>query len=63
MLASVTVLNSMTFIFFLVLFKPIVVPCPDGPQFHPGWKNPPEMSVHAYWVMRLPFIYCGEFKM
>ena len=43
-----------------VLFNPVVVPCPDGPQFYPGWKNPPEMGVHQYWIMRLPFIYCGK---
>ena len=43
-----------------VLFSPVIVPCPDGPEFHPGWKNLPEMPVHAYWVLRLPFIYCGK---
>lgn len=43
-----------------VLFTPNVVPCPDGPQFHPGWEAPPEMPIHSYWILRLPFIYCGK---
>ena len=43
-----------------VLFTPTVVPCPDGPKFCTGWNNPPEMPVHAYWILRLPFIYCGK---
>jgi protein SMG8 len=44
-----------------VLFSPVVVPCPNGPHFHQGWTSPPEMPVHAYWILRLPFIYCGMF--
>ena len=43
-----------------ILFNPVVIPCPDGPEFHPGWKIPPEMPVHSYWILRLPFIYCGK---
>ena len=43
-----------------IQFKPLVVPCPDGPKFCPGWTKPPEMPVHSYWVLRLPFIYYGK---
>ena len=43
-----------------ILFKPVVIPCLNGPEFHPGWKTPPEMPIHAYWVLRLPFIYCEK---
>lgn len=46
-----------------VMFQPVVVPCPNGPEFHPGWKECPSMPVHSYWILRLPFIYCGKLRL
>ena len=39
---------------------PRVIPCPDGPTFHPGWSEPVRLPVSSYWVLRMPLIYWGE---
>jgi protein SMG8 len=40
-----------------VTLSPAVVPCPDGPTFHPGWSRPVRLPISSYWVLRLPYIY------
>lgn len=39
-----------------------VQPIAGGPTFvpHPAGTPPVRLSGSAYWVLRLPFIYCGE---
>lgn len=44
-----------------VIVNPQVVPCPDGPVFHPGWQEPIKLPINTYWVLRFPLIYWGEF--
>ena len=50
-----------------ITINPRVVPCPDGPTFHPGWHSQPtscnsqiKLPISTYWVLRLPFIYWGK---
>ena len=49
-----------------ITVNPKVVPCPDGPTFHPGWNsqtasnNQIKLPISTYWVLRLPFIYWGK---
>lgn len=50
-----------------ITINPRVVPCPDGPTFHPGWHSQPtssnsqiQLPISTYWVLRLPFIYWGK---
>ena len=25
-----------------------------------GWDSPHKLSINSYWVLRLPYVYCGE---
>ncbi|TRY75744.1 hypothetical protein TCAL_11106 [Tigriopus californicus] len=43
-----------------VTLMPEVQPAEDGPVFHCGWKEPKKLPHNSCWVLRLPFIYCGE---
>lgn len=43
-----------------VYLNPLVQPCPDGPIFHTGWSEPHRIPINSCWVLRLPYIYCGE---
>ena len=43
-----------------VTLFPSVVPCPDGPVFHPGWTQPVKVPINSYWVLRFPYIYQGK---
>ena len=29
-------------------------------MFVPGWDAPHKLSPNSYWVLRLPYVYCGE---
>ena len=48
-----------------VTLAPKIQPCPNGPIFHPGWgtespEKPRKLPHNSCWVLRLPYIYCGE---
>ena len=43
-----------------ITLMPKVQPCPNGPIFHCGWREPIKLSQNSCWILRLPYIYCGE---
>jgi len=43
-----------------VTINPQIQPSPGGPVFVTGWDSPHRLSINSYWVLRLPYVYCGE---
>merc|ERR1719318_178944 len=43
-----------------VTINPQIQPSPGGPIFVTGWEAPHKLSINSYWVLRLPYVYCGE---
>lgn len=43
-----------------VTVNPQVQPSPGGPVFVTGWETPQRLAINSYWVLRLPYVYCGE---
>ncbi len=43
-----------------VTLRPFVQPCPEGPVFHTANTGAIKLPPNTYWVLRLPYIYCGK---